>query len=76
MQRKPDESFEDYKIRRKAANEAVKNINAASKGGKQPNPRVNRPNKGKVWASYGAGLRAHFAKKALEKIKAKKENVK
>jgi hypothetical protein len=35
MERKPDESFADYKVRRAAANLAVKNINLKARSGGQ-----------------------------------------
>lgn len=71
MQRKEDESFEMYKIRRAASNFAVKQINAKTKGGKGNN-RDNRLYKGVMVASYGEVLRAHFAKKRLELINQRK----
>lgn len=70
MERKPEESFEEYKERRAKANQAVKDINNDSRGGSL-NVRANRPNKGRVSSSYGESLRAYFAGEALEKIKAK-----
>lgn len=72
MQRNPEETFEAYKARRALANQAVKNINAESKGGNQPNPRANRPGKGKIGASYAEAIRMHFARKNLTKMKAAK----
>lgn len=73
MQRNENESFDAYKVRRAEANQAVKNINAECKGGKGPEPRFNRPNKGDVNWSYGEGLRRHFARKRAESIQAKKK---
>jgi len=72
MQRNENESFSDYKARRAIANEAVKQINTQAKGGDGVSARYNRPNKGVVAYSYGNLLRDHFAKKALERLKAKK----
>lgn len=57
MERNANESFADYKVRRAAANLAVKMINSESKGGTS-NPRANRMGKG----LYGKTLAAHFAK--------------
>jgi hypothetical protein len=71
MQRNENESFSDYKARRAIANEAVKNINIATKNAGKTNTRANRVNKGVVAYSYGNLLRAAFAKKALEKIRTK-----
>lgn len=68
MQRNENESFEDYKARRKASNQAVKDINKATRNAGKENPRANRPSKGVVAYSYGNMLRAHFAKKRLEEI--------
>lgn len=67
MERKPEESFEEYKVRRAAANKAVKNINANSKGGKK-NTRADRPRT----VSYAENLRSYFASNALRKLKDKK----
>lgn len=71
MQRKENESFEAYKVRRAAANVAVKEINKAARNGGKENTRANRPGKGVVAYSYGNTLRAHFAKKRLEEIDSK-----
>lgn len=71
MQRNPEESFEAYKARRAVANQAVKNINADSKGG-NANTRANRPGKGKISASYAEAIRMHFARKNLAKLKTNK----
>ena len=75
MQRNENESFEAYKARRAESNQAVKNINAASKGASRntPPPRANRLHKGKISASYGEAIRMFFAQKALEKMEAKKK---
>lgn len=74
MKRNENETFDAYKARRAIANEAVKNINAASKGAGRstPSPRIGRPNKGKVAASYAESIRMYFAKKTLAKLKGKK----
>lgn len=64
MERKPDESFADYKERRAIANRAVKRINEDSRGGsvtsrqKQRQERDNSKHAG----AYGENLRAAFAK--------------
>ncbi len=72
MQRKENESFEDYKARRAISNKAVKDINKDSRGGKE-DTRANRPGKGIVAYSYGNLLRSHFAVRRLEEIKQRKE---
>lgn len=72
MQRNENETFEAYKARRTIANEAVKNINASSKGGNGKPARHSRPHKGKIGASYGEALRMFFAKKNLYKMKGEK----
>lgn len=71
MERKENESFEEYKLRRSISNQKVKDINKDSKGGKA-NTRSNRPGKGIVAYSYGNMLRAHFAAKRLELITQRK----
>lgn len=68
MQRKENESFEAYKVRRAVANAAVKEINKATRNGGKENTRANRQGKGVVAYSYGNTLRAHFAKKRLEEM--------
>lgn len=68
MQRHQDESFSDYKVRRTAANLAVKYINASSKGGSttsRQHLRAGRDNS-KHAGQYGKTLRAHFAKMRAE----------
>lgn len=75
MQRNENETFEAYKARRAIANEAVKNINAASKGGNGKPARHSRPHKGKIGASYGEALRVHFYSTRKRSTKSKNRKV-
>lgn len=64
MQRHPNESFAAYKVRRAAANLAVKGINADTKGGSvtsRASARSKRDNS-KHAGAFGRMLSAHFAK--------------
>ncbi|NHZ94617.1 hypothetical protein [Massilia sp. CCM 8734] len=63
MQRKENESFAAYKIRRAAANLAVKRLNWESKGD-TTNVRASRPGKG----MFARALSDHFAKAALKRL--------
>lgn len=65
MQRKENESFAAYKIRRAAANLAVRRLNWESKGG-TANARASRLGKGK--GLFARTLAAHFAKQALKRL--------
>lgn len=71
MQRKENESFDAYKVRRAAANFAVTQINRLAKSGRGPSARQNlrehqsfstgiKGMKSSNFTSYGATLKAHF----------------
>ena len=69
MERKTNESFDAYKARRAAANQATGRINFQSRSGHGPSPRADRPRhrgigiKGMASSRntvYGANLKNHF----------------
>jgi hypothetical protein len=68
MERKPNETFAEYKVRRAAANLAVKRINHDAKSGGSVSTRAHLrklkrdAGKGAITGTYGKTLAAHFAK--------------
>jgi len=80
MQRKENESFADYKVRRAFDNEAINRLNyQANNGGKygtraQLRENLRRAGSGKIRGAYGQNLLAHFARKNLAEIENKKAN--
>jgi len=80
MQRLENESFEDYKARRPASNEASKAVNrAANAGGNRTSRQILRDKKranGSLKGTYGADLMASFARRRrdLDERREKHEN--
>lgn len=81
MQRKENESFADYKVRRAYDNAAIDRLNyQANNGGKygtraQLRENLRRAGGGKIRGTYGQNLLAHFARQKLAEIQNKKDEI-
>lgn len=65
MERKPNESFEQYKIRRTAANLVAKNINRLARSGGATSTRKQLRSKSSPKGTYGANIIAKFARERV-----------
>jgi hypothetical protein len=65
MERKPNESFEDYKARRTAANLVTKNINRKARSGGTTSTREKLRRESKPKGTYGLNILAMFARQRV-----------
>jgi hypothetical protein len=65
MERKPNESFEQYKIRRAAANLATKNINRRARSGGATSTRKQLRSESNPKGTYGVNIIAKFARERV-----------